>query len=103
MYVCLCKGVTENAIREAIYQGADRMRDLKASLGVTEQCGICACHAKQVLDETLVQKSQVRDFISQPACRCETAARGEETVAVMVVSLISPMFNSSPLGGGGFI
>lgn len=74
MYVCICKGVTENAIREAIYQGADRMRDLKASLGVTEQCGICACHAKQLLDQTLVQKSQLQDFISQSTCMCETAA-----------------------------
>ena len=55
MYVCICKGVTESALREAVYQGAGRMRDLKASLGVTEQCGLCACHAKEVLDFTLVQ------------------------------------------------
>ena len=76
MYVCICKGVTENALREAVYQGADRMRDLKACLGVTEQCGLCACHAKQVLDETLSQKSQLQelDFISQSACMCGTAA-----------------------------
>lgn len=72
MYICICKGVTESAIREAIYQGADRMRDLKTCLGVTEQCGICACHTKQVLDQTLVQKSQAQNFLSQPMC--ETAA-----------------------------
>ncbi|MEK6736336.1 MAG: (2Fe-2S)-binding protein [Pseudomonadota bacterium] len=57
MYVCICKAVTDSAIREAVYQGADRMRDLKACLGVTEQCGICACEAKQVLDQTLMQKN----------------------------------------------
>lgn len=74
MYVCVCKGVTEGALREAVYQGADRMRDLKACLGVTEQCGLCACHAKQVLDETLSQKSQLQNFISQSTCMCETAA-----------------------------
>lgn len=74
MYVCVCKGVTESALREAVYQGADRMRDLKATLGVAEQCGICACHAKEVLDQTLVQKSKLPDFISQSACMCETAA-----------------------------
>ena len=68
MYVCVCKGVTERAIREAVHQGADRMRDLKACLGVKEQCGICACHTKQVLDQTLVQKSQVQNFISQATC-----------------------------------
>ena len=73
MYVCVCRGITESALREAIYQGADRMRDLKASLGVAEQCGICACHAKQVLDQTLVQKSQLQDFIPQSTCMCGTA------------------------------
>jgi bacterioferritin-associated ferredoxin len=58
MYICVCKGVTDSAIREAVYQGgADRMRDLKANLGVSEQCGICACHAKQVLEQALMQKS----------------------------------------------
>jgi len=74
MYVCICKGVTESALREAILQGADRMRDLKASLGVTGQCGLCACYAKQVLDETLMQKSQLQEFNSQSDCMCKTAA-----------------------------
>ncbi|PTQ85563.1 (2Fe-2S)-binding protein [Nitrosomonas ureae] len=79
MYVCICKGVTERALREAIYQGADRMRDLKACLGVTEQCGLCACHVKQVLDQTLEQKSQTQDLVSQSfstqsTCMCENAA-----------------------------
>ncbi|MDH5480507.1 MAG: bacterioferritin-associated ferredoxin [Nitrosomonas sp.] len=58
MYICICKGITDSAIRDAVHQGADRMRDLKACLGVTEQCGICACHAKQVLDQTLTKKTQ---------------------------------------------
>ncbi|SDY59741.1 (2Fe-2S)-binding protein [Nitrosomonas sp. Nm33] len=53
MYICVCKGVTDHAIREAVLQGAERMRDLKASLSIAEQCGICACHAKRVLDQAL--------------------------------------------------
>ena len=58
MYICVCKGVTDTAIREAVHHGrADRMRDLKANLGVSEQCGICACHAKQVLEQALMQKT----------------------------------------------
>lgn len=57
MYVCICKGVTENVIREAVEQGAERMRDLKECLGVTEQCGICACHAKQALEQALAEKA----------------------------------------------
>jgi bacterioferritin-associated ferredoxin len=60
MYICVCKGVTDHAIREAVLQGAERMRDLKACLGVTEQCGICACHAKMLLDQTLMQETPTR-------------------------------------------
>ena len=74
MYVCVCKGVTEKALRDAIHEGADRMRDLKSRLGVSEQCGICACHAKQILDQTLAQKSEAQGFHAQATCLCETAA-----------------------------
>jgi bacterioferritin-associated ferredoxin len=66
MYICICKGVTDSAIREAVYQGADRMRDLKACLGVTEQCGLCACHTKEVLDQTRMQKAQMEPLLSAP-------------------------------------
>lgn len=55
MYVCICKGVTDHAIREAVCQGACRMRDLKSTLGVSAQCGKCAAHAKEVLEASLVQ------------------------------------------------
>jgi bacterioferritin-associated ferredoxin len=33
------------------------MRDLKGGLGVSGQCGICACHAKEVLEQALMQKN----------------------------------------------
>ncbi|MCP5244702.1 MAG: (2Fe-2S)-binding protein [Burkholderiales bacterium] len=59
MYICICKGVTDSAIREAVNNGAERMRDLKSCLGVTEQCGICACHTKAVLDQARMQKTQL--------------------------------------------
>ena len=53
MYVCLCKGVTDCQIREAVCEGACSMRELRKCLGVATQCGRCACHARQVLEETL--------------------------------------------------
>ena len=37
MYICICKGITDSAIREAVCQGACRMRDLKTCLGVGTQ------------------------------------------------------------------
>ena len=74
MYICICKGVTDTAIREAVCQGADRMRDLKTCLGVSEQCGICAAHAQEVLEQALMQKTLTRQFIPKPTRACETPA-----------------------------
>ena len=54
MYVCLCNAVTERDIQCAVYQGAVRMRDLREKLNIASECGKCACHANQVLRETLL-------------------------------------------------
>ena len=53
MYVCLCQGVTDGQIRDAIYDGCCSYRDVRETLGVATQCGKCACLAKQVVRETL--------------------------------------------------
>lgn len=51
MYVCICKGITDNQIREAVENGCDSLRDLRRELGVGSQCGKCARHARQELRE----------------------------------------------------
>ncbi|MFC3606462.1 bacterioferritin-associated ferredoxin [Stutzerimonas tarimensis] len=53
MYVCLCRGVTDGHIREAISAGCCSYRDVRNVLGVATQCGKCACQAKGVVRETL--------------------------------------------------
>ncbi|GAC1038092.1 bacterioferritin-associated ferredoxin [Pseudomonas sp. No.117] len=53
MYVCLCRGVTDKQIREAIYDGCCSYREVRESTGCATQCGKCACLAKQVVKETL--------------------------------------------------
>ncbi len=71
MYVCLCHGVTDGQIREAIYEGCCSYRDVRDSLGVGTQCGKCACLAKQVVRDTLgeLQSSQ-----SSLACQASFVA-----------------------------
>ena len=49
MYVCLCKGITDNQIKDAINQGACSMRDLRSDLDVATQCGKCARDCKSIL------------------------------------------------------
>ncbi|MEY1662296.1 bacterioferritin-associated ferredoxin [Isoalcanivorax beigongshangi] len=51
MYVCLCKGITDGQIREAVQQGCDSLRDLRRELGVASQCGKCARQARSVMRE----------------------------------------------------
>ena len=53
MYICLCHNVTENDIRTCVEDGARSMRDLRRELGVASQCGKCACHARDVLKDSL--------------------------------------------------
>ena len=48
MYVCLCKGVTDNQIKDAIAGGACSMRDLRNDLEVGTQCGKCARDCKSL-------------------------------------------------------
>ncbi|WP_374400799.1 (2Fe-2S)-binding protein [Niveibacterium sp.] len=45
MYVCVCNAVTERQVQQAAGNGARRLRDLSATLGVATQCGRCAQHA----------------------------------------------------------
>lgn len=50
MYVCICKGVTDSAIKSCANNGMRRMRDLRQYLGVASQCGSCAKHIMEILD-----------------------------------------------------
>lgn len=59
MYVCLCNGVTDTHIKEAVQKGCHRMRDLRRELGVTNQCGKCASHALEILNEAKISTEPV--------------------------------------------
>ncbi len=53
MYVCVCNGITDHHIAEAVEQGAASICDLKARLGVATCCGRCAECAQLILEEHL--------------------------------------------------
>ena len=58
MFVCLCNGVTEEQIRNAVCAGASTMAQLGACLGIGAGCGTCQAFAAQLLNETL----RIRDL-----------------------------------------
>lgn len=56
MYVCICKGVTDHKIREAVESGARSFREVQRETGCSTQCGKCACVAKHVTREAIVEE-----------------------------------------------
>lgn len=52
MYVCICKGITDHQIKDAVYQGARSIGHLRKALGVASQCGKCRCFAEEIISET---------------------------------------------------
>jgi bacterioferritin-associated ferredoxin len=64
MYVCLCRGVTDRHIREAVAEGASSMRALRVRLGVCSECDRCGSCARAVLAESLQEA---------PASLCQDA------------------------------
>lgn len=49
MYVCICRAVTENQIRQALDQGLCSRRQLIKCLGVGRDCGKCHREVKAML------------------------------------------------------
>ncbi|MGH8352488.1 MAG: bacterioferritin-associated ferredoxin [Pseudomonas sp.] len=67
MYVCLCQGVTDGQIRDAIFDGCCSYREVRQTLNVANQCGKCACLAKQVVRETLTEVQSTQAVLPYPA------------------------------------
>lgn len=58
MFVCVCKGITDKDIRQAVNQGDQSIKIIKETLGVASQCGGCVTLAKEIIDEQLVANAQ---------------------------------------------
>ena len=53
MYVCVCKAVTDHAIRAAVQNGTTSVSGLRKRLGCTGQCGRCRDQVREIRDHTL--------------------------------------------------
>ena len=50
MYVCLCNGVTESDVREAIDEGASTLEEVAYCTGAGTRCGTCRNAVSSMLD-----------------------------------------------------
>jgi bacterioferritin-associated ferredoxin len=58
MYVCVCHGISETRLSQAIEAGARSFEALQSCTGVATCCGACEPCARQVLDKTLDSESR---------------------------------------------
>lgn len=58
MYVCICNGVTDSAIRQAAEAGCRTMTELTMRTGAGASCGSCIDMATALLDEVQSARRQ---------------------------------------------
>jgi len=63
MYVCLCHGINESTLRDAVQKGSRTLRELSFQTGCGTQCGSCVPQVRELLSETLAT-SQANDHVS---------------------------------------
>lgn len=51
MYICLCKGITEEKVEKALKQGRP-LKEVLNQLGIGNDCGTCLHHALEYLKKT---------------------------------------------------
>ncbi len=55
MYVCLCRGITDQDIKDAVANGAESYREIRDFLDLGTCCGRCAPEAKNIINEELAE------------------------------------------------
>lgn len=53
MYVCLCRGITDQDIKDAMANGAETYREVRDLLDLGTCCGRCAPEARIIISEEL--------------------------------------------------
>ncbi|MEO5565965.1 MAG: (2Fe-2S)-binding protein [Luteimonas sp.] len=67
MYVCICNGVTDHAIREVAAGGCRTLSELTMRTGCGASCGSCVEMAQALLDEALAVRELPLPVLSQAA------------------------------------
>ena len=62
MYICICKGVNEKQIRQAVSEGDCSMQKLKCRTGLGSQCGLCRKETRTLLAQLQVNQAEAAQF-----------------------------------------
>ena len=55
MYVCLCRGITDQDIKNAVANGAGTYREVRDLLDLGTCCGRCAPEARAIISDEVAQ------------------------------------------------
>ena len=55
MYVCLCRGITDQDIKDAIANGAESYREIRDLLDLGTCCGRCAPEARAIISDEVAR------------------------------------------------
>ncbi|MEO8816491.1 MAG: (2Fe-2S)-binding protein [Mycobacterium sp.] len=53
MYVCLCAGVTNQMVSDAVAAGASTSKEVATMCGAGGDCGRCRCTVRGIIEATL--------------------------------------------------
>tara|TARA_B100001059_G_scaffold233189_1_gene272729 strand:- start:908 stop:1117 length:210 start_codon:yes stop_codon:yes gene_type:complete len=67
MYICICKGVTESAIREQVCAGATSVDEVSRNTGCSTQCGKCLIRAQRIVEDARLASSPTATATGAPA------------------------------------
>jgi bacterioferritin-associated ferredoxin len=58
MYVCVCHGISESRLQQAIHEGARSFEQLQSCTGVATCCGACEPCARDMLGDGALDSRQ---------------------------------------------
>lgn len=61
MYVCLCNGISDKKIRQAVRQFPPLVPAIKKFIPVGNQCGKCVRAAREVMEDELMQLPEFKE------------------------------------------
>lgn len=61
MYVCICQGITQKEIQEAVEDGFT-LSDVYKKMGVGSECGSCSKYAKKLVKQTEYEMRQLEQL-----------------------------------------
>lgn len=67
MYICVCKGITDTHIKQAVDEGATSMSKLRKQLDLGTCCGSCVSDAKALVKSYQLSE-QTREKLAGLAC-----------------------------------